>query len=154
LAPIPTAPVGGVDLRRQPIPHSSSFSTDTPVVDPAAEIPVQQIHGPVLLDCGTDDQTWTSCAYAQAIQNRLGAARDPFPHVLFRYSGAGHFVGVLIPYEPGAMLVNLVNQGDTPLAKLNSDARLWPHVLRFLSNPAAQTGTFTAPATPPSLTTS
>lgn len=49
-----------------------------PVVDPAAEIPVEQIHGPVLLDCGTDDQTWTSRAYAQAIQNRLGAAHHRF----------------------------------------------------------------------------
>ncbi len=138
----------------KPVPHSLSFSSDMPVVDPAAEIRVQQIHGPVLLDCGTADLTWTSCAYAQAIQNRLASSHDHFPHALFRYRGAGHFVGVLIPYEPGLMLVSQVDQGDTPLANLDSDARLWPHVLRFLTNPAAQTGTFTAPATPPPLITS
>lgn len=138
----------------KPVPYSLSFSSDMPVVDPGAEIRVRQIHGPVLLDCGTDDQTWTSCAYAQAIQNRLNTGHDPFPHVLYRYRGAGHFVGVLTPYEPGLMLVSQVDQGDTPLANLDSDARLWPHVLRFLTNPAAQTGTFTAPATPPPLTTS
>lgn len=108
----------------------------------------------MLLDCGTADQTWTSCAYAQAIQNRLTISHDRFPHALFRYSGAGHFVGVLTPYEPGFALVAQRDQGDTPLANLNGDARLWPHVLGFLTNPARQTGTFTAPATPPPLTTS
>ncbi|HJS96280.1 MAG TPA: acyl-CoA thioesterase/bile acid-CoA:amino acid N-acyltransferase family protein [Solirubrobacteraceae bacterium] len=138
----------------KPVPHSLSFSPDIPVLDPAAEIHVEQIHGPVLLDCGTDDQIWTSCAYAQAIQNRLSAAHDRFPHVLFRYRGAGHFVGVLIPYEPGLALVAARDQGDTPLANLNSDARLWPHLLSFLTNPAGQAGTFSAPATPPPLTTS
>ncbi len=45
-------------------------------------------------------------------------------------------------------------RGETPLANVNADARLWPHVLGFLANPAGQTGTFTAPATPPPLTTS
>lgn len=138
----------------KPVPHSDSFSPDIPVVDPPAEIPVQQIHGPVLLDCGTDDHTWTSCAYAQAIQNRLAISHDHFPHVLYRYSGAGHFVEVLIPYEPGLMLISQRDRGDTRLANLNSDARLRPHIIRFLTNPAAQTGTFSAPATPPPLTTS
>ncbi len=147
----------------KPVPYSSAFNSDMPTVDPAAEIAVQQIHGPLLLDCGTDDQIWTSCAYAQAIQSRLTAARDHYPHVLYRYSGAGHFVGQLIPYEP-ALFFGPTNgyvgdiplwsvQGGTPLANVNADARLWPRVLSFLSNPAGQTGTFTAPATPPPLTT-
>jgi dienelactone hydrolase len=138
----------------KPVPHSLSFSPDVPVLDPAAEIRVQQIHGPVLLDCGTADRTWTTCACAEAIQHRLTASHDRFPHVLYRYSGAGHFVGVLVPYQPGLMLVSQRDMGDTPLADLDSDARLWPHVLGFPSNPAAQTGTFTAPATPPPLGTS
>jgi dienelactone hydrolase len=137
----------------KPVPYSSSFSPFSPIVDPTAEIAAQQIHGPVLLDCGTADQIWTSCAYAQAIQNRLNAAHDRFPHVLYRFSGAGHLVGDLIAYQPGGTRERPVDQGDTALANDNGDARLWPHVLSFLTNPAAQTGTFTAPATPPRLTT-
>jgi dienelactone hydrolase len=135
------------------IPYSSAFRADGPVVDPAAEIPVQQIRGRVLLDCGTADQAWTSCAYAPTIENRLTAAHDHVPHGLYRYTGAGDFVGTLVPYEPGSVLVQQTDQGDAPLANLNADARLWPHVLSFLTNPAADTGTFTAPATPPRLTT-
>jgi dienelactone hydrolase len=137
----------------KPVPYSSSFSAVSPTVDPRAEIAVQQIHGPVLLDCGTADEIWTSCAYAQAIQNRLNAAHDRFPHVLYRFSGAGHLVGDLIAYQPGGTLERPVDQGDTALANDDGDARLWPRVLSFLTNPAAQTRTITAPATPPQLTT-
>ena len=33
-----------------------------------------------------------------------------------------------------------MDEGDTTLANDNGDARLWPHVLNFLTTPAAQTG--------------
>ena len=138
----------------KPVPYSTTFSAVSPVVDPRAAIAVQQIRGPVLLDCGTADQIWTSCAYAQAIQNRLNDAHDRFPHVLYRLTGAGHLVGDLIAYQPGATRERPMDEGDTTLANDNGDARLWPHVLNFLTTPAAQTGTVTAPATPPRLTTS
>jgi BAAT / Acyl-CoA thioester hydrolase C terminal len=106
----------------------------------------------VLLDCGTDDQVWTSCAYAQAIQRHLTAVSDRYGHVLYRYLGAGHFVNSLIPYEPVSYgYANLDGLGDTPLANADADARLWPEVLSFLADPAGHTGTFTTPATPPAL---
>jgi dienelactone hydrolase len=141
-------------LDGKPLPYTREFDNPHPSDNPAAVIPVQKIHGPVFLDCGTDDQIWTSCAYAQAIQQHLTAAGDRYPHVLYRYLGAGHFVGSLIPYEPstpGPADPSDDGQGDTPLANLNADARLWPHLLAFLADPAASTGTFTAPATPPLL---
>jgi hypothetical protein len=96
---------------------------------------------------------WTSCAYAQAIQERLGAAKDPYPHVLYRYDGAGHFLNALVPYEAFSS-TQPTDQGDTALANADADARLWPHLLDFLANPIGQTGKFTAPATPPALNTS
>ncbi len=151
LGPYTTRPTPAWTYREKPVPYSRAFSSFSQIHDPAATIAVQRIHGPVLLDCGTADQVWTSCAYASAIQQRLLAARDPDPHVLYRYTGAGHFVNELIPYEPSFSNPG-GGVGNTPLANADADARLWPHVLSFLAHPAGHTGTFTASATPPPLT--
>jgi dienelactone hydrolase len=136
----------------KPVPYSHTFSSSTPTEDPAADIPVQHIRGPVFLDCGTDDQVWTSCAYAQAVQGRLAAAHDPDPHVLYEYDGGGHFVGDPIPYQPVSPTYNNTSepeQGLTALADYLADAQLWPHLLTFLADPAAVSGTFiTDVATP------
>jgi dienelactone hydrolase len=133
-------------LHGKPLPYTRQIDSPAPTDNPAAVIPVQKIRGPVLLDCGTDDQVWFSCAYAQAIQRHLTAAGDRYAHVLYRYLGAGHSVNVLVPYEPDEANPNA--DGDTPQADTDADARLWPDVLSFLADPARQTGTFTAPATP------
>lgn len=141
-------------LHGKPLPYTSEFDDPDPTDNPGAVIPVQKIHGPVLLDCGTSDQVWISCAFAQAIQRRLTADGDRYAHVLYRYLGAGHFVNSLIPYEPISSEYLNANRnvlGATPLANADADARLWPEVLSFLADPAGRTGTFTAPATPPAL---
>jgi len=141
-------------LHGHPLPYTSQYDNPSPTDNPAAIIPVQKIRGPVFLDCGTDDRVWPSCAFAQAIQGRLAAAGDRYPHVLYRYTGAGHFVNGLIPYQPQSVAVEAAEPdatGDTPLADTNADARLWPEVLSFLADPAGHTGTFTAPAIPPPL---
>jgi dienelactone hydrolase len=140
------------------VPYTSASvlsSANVPADDPAAAIPVQDIRGPVLLDCGTDDQIWASCAYALRIENHLTAARFAYPHVLYRYQGAGHWVNGLVPYEPGIVPLELakpINSGDTLLADANAHARLWPRLLAFLAHPAGQTGVVTAPSTAPPLT--
>jgi hypothetical protein len=141
---------GGRDLGSELL-HTRTFAKALGVKDPSADIAVEKIHEPILLDCGTDDEIWAACAYAQAIQHRLAAAHDRFPHVLYRYRGAGHFVNQLNPFEPGTVATAKAEDGnsDAPLANENADARLWPHVLSFLANPIRQTGTFAAPATPP-----
>jgi dienelactone hydrolase len=142
----------------RPVPYTSASvlsSANVPADDPAAAIPVQDIRGPVLLDCGTDDQIWASCAYALRIENHLTAARFAYPHVLYRYQGAGHWVNGLVPYEPGIVPLELakpINSGDTLLADANAHARLWPRLLAFLAHPAGQTGVVTAPSTAPPLT--
>lgn len=124
-----------------------------PTIDPAATIATRRIRGPIFLDCGTADFVWPSCSYAAAIQQGLTAAHDQYPHVLYRYRGAGHFVGSLIPYEPVSAKDSSYRNGDgaTPLANSNAEARLWPKVLEFLSG-RQLTATVTAPSTPPSPT--
>jgi dienelactone hydrolase len=110
-----------------PVPYTSAIvSPSVPADDPAAAIPVQDIRGPVFLDCGTDDQVWASCAYALRIESHLTAARFAYPHVLYRYLGAGHYVNLLVPYQPGEILPNLadpIGSGKTLLASANAHAR-------------------------------
>jgi bile acid acyltransferase/acyl-CoA thioester hydrolase-like protein len=145
-------------LHGRPVPYTSASvisSANVPADDPAAAIPVAEIRGPVFLDCGTDDQVWASCAYALRIENRLTAARFAYPHVLYRYQGAGHYVNGLVPYQPAEIVAELakpIGSGDTLLADANAHARLWPQLLAFLAHPAGHTGVVTAPSTAPRLT--
>jgi dienelactone hydrolase len=143
-------------LDGKPLPYTRQVDQPHPTDTPAAVIPVQKIRGPVFLECGTADRVWTSCAFAQAIQGRLNAAHDRYPHVLYRYQGAGHGAGDLTPYEPissGFADLDGNSGGDSPLANTDATARLWPQLLDFLADPEGRTGTFTAPATPPPLNT-
>ena len=143
-------------LHGRPVPHTrASPSPNVPADDPAAAIPVQDIRGPVFLDCGTDDHVWSSCAYALRIENRLTAGHFAYPHIVYRYLGAGHYVNLLVPYQPGEILSDLARptgQGDTLLANANAHARLWPQLLSFLADPTGHTGVVTAPSTAPPLT--
>jgi pimeloyl-ACP methyl ester carboxylesterase len=67
-------------LHGRAVPYTSaSPSPNVPADDPSAAIPVQGIRGPVFLDCGTDDQVWTSCAYALRIENHLTPRALPIP---------------------------------------------------------------------------
>jgi dienelactone hydrolase len=144
-------------LHGRAVPYSKRrlLSPNVPVDDPAAAIPVQDIRGPVFLDCGTDDQLWSSCASALSIERHLTAARFAYLHVVYRYQGAGHLVDTLVPYQPGEILPDLaepIGSGHTLLANANAHARLWPQLLGFLAHPAGHTGVVTAPSTPPPLT--
>jgi dienelactone hydrolase len=142
-------------LHGKPVPYTTFLSPNAPPNDPAAAIPVQDIRGPVFLDCGTDDQIWSSCPSALRIERHLTDARFAYPHVVYRYQGAGHLVDTLVPYRPGEILPDLaepIGSGDTLLADANAHARLWPQLLGFLAHPAGQTGVVTAPSTAPPLT--
>ena len=126
-------------LHGQALPYTSEFDDPSPSDDPAAFIPDQRIQGPVFLDCGKVDLTWTSCPYAQAILGLLDAHHDHRAHVLYAYPGAGHLVGSLVPYEPespGAAAIDPDYATDQ-----QARALLWPHLLGFLAglahNPAS-----------------
>ena len=112
-------------LHGKPLPYTRQFNQPHPTDNPAAVIPVEHIRGPILLDCAGADAVWDSCAYAKAIVRRLKAHNFRYPYVLNRSPQAGHFVGVLLPYEPDANGSDL----ETEAAR----ERLWPHVLEFLT---------------------
>lgn len=117
-------------LRGRAIPYTRQFDNPQPTDQPAAIIPVQRIHGPIFLACGTADQTWSSCAYANAIIDHLDASHDRFPHILHRYANAGHIVGSLVPDEPG--WTDILNDPD-PQADQQALQADWPRLLKFLS---------------------
>lgn len=123
-------------LHGQALPYTSEFDNPSPADNPAAVIPDQRIQGPVFLDCGEADQTWTSCPYARAILRLLDAHHDRWAHVLYAYFGAGHLVGTFVPYQPAFPVAELDYATDQ-----QARALLWPRLLTFLAglahNPAS-----------------
>ncbi len=113
-------------LGGRPLPYTRQFDDPHPTDDPAAVIPVEQIRGPVFLDCAGMDQIWHSCAYAEAIVRRLDAHHDPYPHPLDRSPGAGHYVGSFIPYEPTSAAPDPSDE--------QAREQLWPRLLAFLAH--------------------
>lgn len=122
-------------LNGRPLPYTKEFDTPEPTDNPAAVIPVQEIRGPVFLDCGGADKVWTSCPYARAIMARLASHNFPYPHVLYAYPRAGHFIDFLVPYEPlklAAASADVLGAG--PQSNQIARASLWPHILSFLAS--------------------
>jgi dienelactone hydrolase len=68
--------------------------------DPAkieqATIPVEKIKAPILLVSGTDDQTWPSAEFSDAIMQRLEKSSHAYERKHIRCEGAGHMV--FLPY--------------------------------------------------------
>jgi pimeloyl-ACP methyl ester carboxylesterase len=123
-------------LAGKPLPYTKDFDNPSPADDPAAVIQDQRINGPVFLDCGEADQTWSSCAYGRAILSRLDKYHDRLPHVLYAYPGAGHLVGDFVPYEPAGS-VEISKMVPSYAAIQEAEPGLWQHLLSFLAAFAA-----------------
>lgn len=115
-------------LNGKPLPYTKEFNNPKPTDVPSAVIPVEHIHGRILLACGGVDQVWNSCDYAHAIMRRLTSHGTSSAH-LYAYPRAGHGVGSALPYEPGSRQFDLYFAG-TERARQD----LWPHLRRFLAS--------------------
>jgi dienelactone hydrolase len=131
-SPCPYCDYPAWTLHGQALPFTTRFNTPDPAGAAAAVIPVERIDGPVFLACGGADKSWDSCGYARAIMGRLGAHRDRYHHELAAYPAAGHAVGELVPYLPGAAVTALRDSGASPAANPSATAAVWPRLLRFL----------------------
>jgi dienelactone hydrolase len=109
------------------LPFTRQFKP-RPTDEPRAVIPVERIRGPLFLACGGRDSVWNSCAYSNAIVDRLEEAGDRDGHRLHAYRGAGHGLGTLAPYQP-------LSGADNPTHAADQRARadVWPRVLEFLA---------------------
>jgi hypothetical protein len=85
-------------------------------------IPVERIVGPVFPVCGEANVEWPSCPYARAADARLAARPGAQRHLLLAYPGAGHKVGLLLPYQP--------DDGGSADSRGQADA--WPQLLDLL----------------------
>ena len=90
-------------------------------------IPVERIRGPVLTASAGRDAVWPSSEYATEIQARLERSR--FAHPDLRYPGAGHGIGLAVPYLPSP---DPAQAGGTAAADAAARAALWPRLLEFL----------------------
>lgn len=100
-----------------------------------AMIPVERIHGPVLLVSGREDELWPSSWSADAIAARLCAHGFDHRVVHLSYAGAGHLIGkAYLPAGSTRVAGGRLETGGTPQANAAAQADAWPRVLRFLAS--------------------
>lgn len=103
--------------------HSNSVS---------AEIPVERIHGPVLLLSGNEDHKWPSSLMSSHVLERLRQNRHPYRDEWVSYDGAGHwFPNAYVP-TTGARGIMQEQIGGTPERTAKAQADSWPRVIGFL----------------------
>ena len=111
-----------------------------------SEIPVEDIHGGVLLISGRDDGVWRSTAMGDAIVDRLRRHNFAYVYKHLAYDGAGHAIGR--PYTPTTDLDDvhhpltgrLMHLGGTPEGTARAREDAWRQTLTFLAaqlSPAA-----------------
>ena len=120
-------------LDGQAVPHTN-LGQPSPSDTPGAVIPLERIRGPVLTLCGGADAIAYSCDYADAIAARLQGGGQIQPHRFLTYPDAGHGVGTLLPYQPGAAS-DAEHGGHDAAANWNAREQAWPQVLDFLGDP-------------------
>lgn len=99
---------------------------------PDALIPVERIHGPVLLICGKRDRVWPSCPMAAAVMARLRARNFAYPVQFLAFPRAGHAV-FGAPVDPASDdYADLGSLGGSAAANAAARRSAWPAFLAFL----------------------
>jgi pimeloyl-ACP methyl ester carboxylesterase len=101
------------------------------------EIPVEHIHGPVLLLSGKDDQIWPSPLMATRLMERLRRYGQPYPDDHLSYDNAGHWIPAEYLPTAGDRHKMRLMIGGTPEGTASAQADSWPKVLRFLTSASA-----------------
>ncbi|HEX5449270.1 MAG TPA: acyl-CoA thioester hydrolase/BAAT C-terminal domain-containing protein [Gaiellaceae bacterium] len=114
-------------LDGRPIAFAGIFRAPPGIVELAADrIPDEHIRGPILFACAGLDFTWPSCDYSRDAMKHL--TRDRYEHRLLEAHDAGHFVGALVPDDPGGAVGYLGAKADE-----RGRERVWPALLAFLA---------------------
>lgn len=108
----------------------------------AATIPVEQIHGAVLLVSAGDDRMWPSHTLSQRALERLARHQHRFPVQHLTYQEAGHAIAPP-PYGPSTEIISpgpgvLFATGGTPKANAKARAEAWQQTLRFFADALAR----------------
>lgn len=103
-----------------------------------AEIPVEKVHGAVLLISGKDDGVWRSTDMGNAIVSRLDHNHFAFPYKHLVYERAGH--ALARPYTITTninslrhpLTGNLMHMGGTPEGTAHAREDSWQQTLEFV----------------------
>jgi len=136
-----------VDGRPLPFvrPASGAYRSDSPLKavflgamaeadqHPETAIPIERLHGPILLISGGDDRLWPSQLMADRMMERLKAKGFRNDYVHLNYDAAGHVVFVGAP--DGAMARAMGRPSPMLGGSAEADAKAWaddwPRVLAF-----------------------
>jgi pimeloyl-ACP methyl ester carboxylesterase len=111
VAGVPSSRVG-------PTPNGSTpaWTLHGRPLPPGQEIPVERIHGPVLMNCGEQDGVWPSCIFVDTVNFRLRQHHFRYPVTALKYPDGGHFVGSFatsyVSWTPASL--DLRSDGLTP----------------------------------------
>ena len=114
-------------------------SSQNPATEMETAIPVEHMHGPVLLISGEDDEVWPSSLMANAIVGRLESNHFSYPIEHLKYSHAGHMAGrpEIVPAWHGRVRHPVsgreMNFGGTPKGDAESSLDAIPKVLEFFN---------------------
>jgi hypothetical protein len=117
-----------------PIRQAPLFSHDLEVFGDTgnAEIPVENIHGPVLLLSGKDDQIWPSSLMAARVLERLRRHTHPYADQSVSYEAVGHWIPCEYLPTAGERQKMKLMIGGTPEGTAAALADSWPKILNFL----------------------
>ena len=116
----------------EPVPY---VTADTPAAIATAEIPVEDVNGPIVLIAGDADLLWGLPApqLSAFAWRRLQEHAHPWPNQFLVYPGAGH--GITPPYAAMTFQRDHPSfpMGGSPLADQIASANAWQAVLNTLA---------------------
>lgn len=122
----------------QPVRQTPLFLYDLSVfgATDSAEIPVENIHGPILLLSGKDDQIWPGDMMADKLMARLKQHGHAYHDVHLSYDQVGHSIPCeYLPTAGDFSGLKIVIGGTADgVAKAQRDS--WPKILSFLNQAA------------------
>jgi bile acid acyltransferase/acyl-CoA thioester hydrolase-like protein/acyl-CoA thioester hydrolase/bile acid acetyltransferase-like protein len=95
-------------------------------------IPVEQIHGAVMLLAGADDQIWPSTMMAERIMARLHLRGHTYRDQSLSFEDVGHAIPYVYLPTRGNWRDSPLAVGGTPEGMAKAQANAWPQILKFL----------------------
>jgi acyl-CoA thioester hydrolase/bile acid acetyltransferase-like protein/bile acid acyltransferase/acyl-CoA thioester hydrolase-like protein len=102
-------------------------------------IPVEQIHGTLMLIAGADDQIWPSTMMADRIMGRLRLHGHAYRDQSVTFADVGHSIPYLYLPTRGNWRDSPFAVGGTPEGMAKAEASAWPQILKFLGDEADRT---------------
>jgi hypothetical protein len=99
-------------------------------------IPVEKIHGPLMLLAGSDDQIWPSTMMAERIMARLRLRGHAYHDQSLTFADVGHSIPYVYLPTRGNWRDSPFAIGGTPEGMAKAQANAWPQILKFLLDAA------------------